>query len=300
MFVRAHPLVVPFASHLHSLVRRFAERRQNHSTFFFRNRPELELMGRLAKRASHGSRMEIAIFACSKGAEVYSIVWTIRTARPDLKLTVHAIDISREILEFAKEGVYSLQNPDVSKAANRQGVIEAEKLTWNTHRDQPMASPFQRMSQPEMEAMFDHDGDQVRIKSWLKEGIHWHCGDAGDPALASLLGPQDLVVANRFLCHMDPATAERVLRNLDRFVKPCGYLFVSGVDLNIRKRVALEMKWKPVTELMEEIHEGDPSLRNGWPLEYWAKEPFQAKRNDAIFRFASAFQIDQEGSRRVA
>jgi hypothetical protein len=76
-------------------------------------------------------------------------------------------------------------------------------------------------------------------------------------------------VANRFLCHMHPEEAEECLCNLARLVKPGGYLFVSGVDLGVRTKVARELGWRPVTELISEIHEGDPSLRRGWPLEYW-------------------------------
>src|SRR5262249_19069589 len=103
-------------------------------------------------------------------------------------------------------------------------------------------------------------------KSWIKEGITWHCADAGDPELVSVLGPQDMIIANRFLCHMETAAAERILRNISRVVKPGGYLFVSGVDLNVRMRVALDMKWKAVTELMKEVHDGDPTIRDGWPF----------------------------------
>jgi hypothetical protein len=139
--------------------------------------------------------------------------------------------------------------------------------------------------------MFDCEGDFVRIKSWIKDGISWHCVDAGDPDLRSFLGPQDIVVANRFLCHMQPTTAERILRNVSLVLKPGGYLFVSGVDLDVRMRVAIEMKWKPVTELMEDIHEGDPSIRAGWPFSYWAKEPLDAALPDASVRYASAFRI---------
>src|SRR2546422_5997129 len=91
-----------YGLHLHALVRRLAERRQNHSTFFFRNRPELELLGRLLGRASRGSSLAISVLACSKGAELYSIAWTIRSVRPDLRLRLHAVDISQDILEFAK------------------------------------------------------------------------------------------------------------------------------------------------------------------------------------------------------
>jgi len=74
-------------------------------------------------------------------------------------------------------------------------------------------------------------------------------------------------------------------------VKPGGYLFVSGVDTDVRKMVGGEMKWEPVTELLREIYEGDVSLMNGWPLEWWGQEPFQAKRQDWRPRYASVFQL---------
>jgi len=261
--LRSLPVFVSYGAHLHSLVLRFADRRQNHSTFFLRNRAELELMRRLAARASYGPIMDIAIFACSKGAEVYSIAWTLKAARPDLTFNIRAIDISQEIVEFVKQGVYSLQDPDVQAAV---GVTEAQKLNWNTHRDQG-ASPVDWMFESEKDQMFDREGDYVRVKSWIKEGISWHCADAGDPELVSMLGRQDMVVANRFLCHMDTVHAERILRNLGRVLKPGGYLFVSGIDLDVRTRVALDMKWKPISELMEGVHDGDPSIRDGWPFE---------------------------------
>ena len=281
--LRSHPVFVRYGGHLHSLVLRFADRRQNHSTSFFRNRPELELIRRLGDKASPGSSIDIAVFACSKGAEVYSIAWVLKTARPDLTINLRAIDISQEILEFASRGEYSLQDK------NKHG--EAVELGASTYRDQPPGySPFMFMSEGEKNAIFDRDGDFVRVKSWIKEGITWLRADAGDPDLASILVPQDMIIANRFLCHMEPAVAERILRNISRVVKPGGYLFVSGVDLDVRTRVAVDMKWKAVTELIEEVHDGDPSIRDGWPFDYWAKEPFDATRRDAMIRYASAFQ----------
>jgi chemotaxis methyl-accepting protein methylase len=289
--LRSLPVLVQYGAHLHSLVLRFVDRRQNHSTFFLRNRAELELMRRLVAQADHGSSMDIAVFACSKGAEVYSIAWTLKAARPDLIINLRAIDLTQEIVEFGKQGVYSLEDTDVRDIEDQKGATDEVKLNWNTYRDQRAWSPFDRMSESEMNQMFDRDGDSVRVKSWIKEGISWHCADAGDPELVSILGRHDVVVANRFLCHMESAAAERILRNLGRVLKPGGYLFVSGVDLDVRMRVALDMKWKAVTELMEEVHDGDPSIRDGWPLDYWAKEPFQGRRRDAMIRYASAFQI---------
>jgi len=278
------PALVWYGAHLHSLVLKFVDRRQNHSTFFFRNRAEIELIRRLADQASHGSRIDMAIFACSKGAEVYCIAWALKTARPDLTIKLRAIDISQEVVEFAKRGVYSLRGEDDKRDAAKSGVA--------TFSDQPPGySPFMFMSESEKNAMFDRDADVVRIKPWIKEGIIWQCADAGDPELTSLIPLQDMVIANRFLCHMQPAAAERILRNISRVVKPGGYLFVSGIDLDVRMRVAQDLKWDAITELMKEVHDGDPSIRDGWPFDYWAKEPLDASRGDAAIRYASAFKI---------
>ncbi len=59
-----------------------------------------------------------------------------------------------------------------------------------------------------------------------------------------------MVVASNFLCHMAPADAEQYLGNITRLVSPGGYLFVSGVDLDVRTKVAFDLGWEPVRELM--------------------------------------------------
>ena len=47
------------------------------------------------------------------------------------------------------------------------------------------------------------------------------------------------------------------------------------------------MGWRPVPELMREVHDGDTSLRCGWPLEYWGLEPYRDNRPDSGIRYAS-------------
>jgi chemotaxis methyl-accepting protein methylase len=285
-------LVNSFGRHLHSIVRLQAERKQYFATYFLRNRAELELMRRLVDGCPHGSSLEISVLACSKGAEVYSILYAIRSARPDLRLRTRAVDISQEIVDFADRGVYSLDRLDDLQRLSQVAVTREGDLSWNTGRDQ-QTSIFERVTDDEMRAMFDVEGNEARIKPWLKEGITWMQEDAGDPELAAALGPQDIVVANRFLCHMPRVSAEKTLRNLARLVKPGGYLFVSGIDLEVRTKVAQERDWKPVTDLMREIHEGDVSIRRGWPLEYWGLEPFCDNRPDWRMRYASVFQIGE-------
>jgi chemotaxis methyl-accepting protein methylase len=245
-----------------------ANRQQYFGTFFLRNRPALELMRRLVQQREHASTLKIAVLGCSVGAEVYSILWTIRSARPDLKVLLEAVDISKEILSFAEKGIYS---PDTSQFV--------------------CASIFDRLTETEMIEMFDWEGDQAKVKSWLREGIRWQLGNAADAKLINILGSQDMVVASNFLCHMARADAEKCLRNIARLVSPSGYLFASGVDLDVRTKVALDLRWEPVRDLIVEIHDGDRSVRADWPWEWWGLEPLNRKRHDWQTRYAAAFRI---------
>jgi len=89
---------------------------------------------------------------------------------------------------------------------------------------------------------------------------------------------------------MAPPDAERCLRNLAHLVSPGGYLFVSGIDLDVRTKVAVDLGWTPILDLLEEIHNGDSSVRHDWPWKYWGLEPFDKKKNWK-FRYAAVFQL---------
>ncbi|HEY7000605.1 MAG TPA: CheR family methyltransferase [Candidatus Udaeobacter sp.] len=266
--VRNLNVIRSYGMWLHSLVCLSARRQQFFGTFFLRNRPALELMRRVAGQKPHGATLTIAVLGCSVGAEIYSILWTLRATRPDLKVILEAVDISPEIVSFAEKGIYTPNTSDLVGASIFERLTEAEKVE-----------------------MFDWDGDQATVKSWLKEGIRWHVQDVADPELISILGPQDIVVASNFLCHMPQAEAERCLGNIARFVSPGGYLFVSGVDLDVRTKTAIGLGWEPVRDLVEEIHDGDRSVRADWPWAWWALEPLNRKRPDWQTRYAVAFRI---------
>jgi chemotaxis methyl-accepting protein methylase len=287
-----------YGKHLHHLVCRYGDRRQSHSTFFLRNRPELELMLQLLEHTSQNARINISVVACSKGAEVYSILWKIRSTRPDLTVIASAVDISQEVIDFAAVGTYSLKSIDATTTPDHEQTGQAIDMNWKDQLwGQQALSMFERMTAGEIYQMFEVTGDQAMVRPWLKQGITWLAGDATDPNFAAALGPQDIVVANRFLCHMEPATAEGCLRNIAHLVKPGGYIFVSGVDLDVRAKVARDLGWQPVTHLIKEVHEGDFSLITGWPLEYWGLEPFCQGPVDWRVRFASVFRITESENR---
>jgi SAM-dependent methyltransferase len=260
--VRAH------GGWLHTRVRRHANREMYLGTLFLRNRPELELMRRLVDDRPAGARIQATVLGCSIGVEVYSLLWTLRSSRPDLEFAVDAVDISPEVVEVAEQGVYSPAASEMVHASIFAGLSEAERTE-----------------------MFDWQGDEGTIKHWLRQGIRWQVGDAGDPNLIDRLGAQDLVVASNFLCHMPPRNAEACLRNLARLVRPGGYLFVTGVDLDVRTKVALDLGWEPISELRAEIHDGDQLVRSDWPWRWWGLEPLNRRRPDWETRYTAAFRI---------
>jgi mannose-6-phosphate isomerase-like protein (cupin superfamily)/SAM-dependent methyltransferase len=257
-----------YGDFLHTLARIQNIRGQAFSTYFLRNRPQLELIRRLLERRTGADTLRVAVLGCSTGAEAYSVAWRIRSARPDLKLILHAVDISKRAVDVGRRGVYSLVAPEVTDT-----------------------DIFARMTEAEIKDFFDRDGDVVRVKSWIKQGINWHVGDVGESEILDALGPQDMVVANNFLCHMDTSMAERCLRRIAQLVGPHGYLFVSGIDLDIRTKVAADLGWNPVKELLEQIHEGDICMKDFWPCHYAGLEPLNKRRQDWTLRYAAAFQL---------
>ncbi|HUB13744.1 MAG TPA: CheR family methyltransferase [Acetobacteraceae bacterium] len=259
-----------YGSGLHAIARMRLNRTFYFGTFFLRNRPQLALAGRVAEQVNHESGLRIAILGCSIGAEVYSILWAIRLKRPDLKIVTIASDISREALEFAEKGVYPLEGCELTDEKIFARVTEQEKLE-----------------------LFHSEAAGMRVKAWLKEGIRWRIADVADPDLVHALGQQDIVFANNLLCHMVPGDAEKCLRNIAKLARPGGYLFVSGVDLDVRAKVARELKLEPVTDLIEDIHNGDPALIKDWPFRYWGLEPFDKRRPDWKFRYASVFRVTE-------
>lgn len=257
-----------YGAHLHGLVCRRARRRQYFGTFFLRNRPALEQIRRLLAGWPHGSRLRIAVLGCSNGAEAYSVLWTVRSARPDLEVQLSATDISAEILEVAAKATYTAASSGVAGS-----------------------SIFERLTETERREMFEWEGETATVKPWIRAGVSWLVGDAGDPAFADALGHKDIVLASNFLCHMPPPAAERCLRNIARLLKPGGYLFVAGVDLEVRARVAGELGWQPIQELIREIHDGDPSVRHDWPWGWWGLEPLDDRRSDWQLRYAVAYRV---------
>ena len=106
---------------LHALVCRRANREMYTGTMFLRNRPTLELMRRLTAEKPEGSTVRLAVLGCSIGVELYSILWTLRRARPDLTFTADGVDTSEEVLRVAEEACTAPSLPSSSTPPSSSG-----------------------------------------------------------------------------------------------------------------------------------------------------------------------------------
>ena len=254
---------------LHNLVhlRDRGYRRQNPGTYFLRNRAELEFVGQLAATVPMGGQLRIAVLGCSTGAEAFSMSWAVLDKRRDIDLAVHASDISATSVETARAAVYPADFVAIT-GREAPGLDETEKAQL-------------------LETLAD---GSYRVRDDWRAPITWHLLDAMHPDVVERIGLQDVVVANRFLCHMEPGVARRCLRNVIRLVKPGGHLLVTGVDLDVRSQEIRAAGLIPVMDGIEDRHEGDPTLRIGWPLNYWGLEPLDKNRPDWPFRYGIAFR----------
>ena len=215
-----------------------------------------------------GGRLTIAVLGCSIGVEVYSILWTVRSSRPDLDVAVHAVDISPDVVRVARE-----------RRLQPRGIGDGPFLD--------LRGTDRRLNVAEM---FDWDGDEGTIKPWLRDGITWQVGDACDPNLITSARATGSGGRQQLPLPYAPRTAQPCLRNLARLVSPGGYLFVTGVDLDVRTKVALELGWDPVTGAGAEIHDGDPLVRSDWPCQ-WGLEPLDRPRPDWETRYSAVFRV---------
>ena len=231
-------------------------------TRFFRNTPQLELLRDVVLERPVTVPVRIVSLGCSSGAELYSALWMIRSARPEQPIRALGLDISESQLQKAVAGEYPLGSKEVA------GI-----------------------SPTAYERLFTPVRDTLRIQDWLKEGVTWQVGDVCSPDLATSLGPHDVVLANNFLFHMPPERSASCLKNIARLLAPDGYLFIWGVDRNVRIQVVRELGLTPVCSRLKEIYTADPSALEAWPLLYWGAEPMTRRRKDWPIHYATVFKL---------
>jgi chemotaxis methyl-accepting protein methylase len=259
------PAVRALGAGVHRLSRRFSNRGQVESTWFLRNEPLLLTIAEIVdQKFTNNEPVRLCIMGCSTGAEMFSVLWAIRKKRPDLKIVPVGVDISKSALDKARAGRYQRDDWEL------RGKIPDDVFS----------------------ELFDVDGNELRIKGWISEGVQWVLDDARDLEIVQHLGQQDILVANNFLIHMKPREATACLDNIIQLVRPGGFFVCQGVDLEIRERAVEEFHLEPIPTRIEEIHDWDfLDLRYRWPLKYDGLEPLNKGRKDWIQRYAAVLRM---------
>ncbi len=177
----------------------------NESLFFRDMKPFDALRQRLLPRL-HASRapgvpLRVWSAAASTGQEAYSIAIVaheLGTAMPGRRVEILGTDIAREMLQRARDGVYT---------------------QFEIQRGLPMQM---------LVKYFDKDGLQWRVKSQLRQAVSFR----EQNLLGELrgLGTFDVVFCRNVLIYFDAETKTRVLNAIARLMPSDGVLFLGGAE----------------------------------------------------------------------
>lgn len=241
-------------------------------TLFLRNRSLMRALEHLVEECEHGAVLRLISVGCSTGAELYSAIWVIRTARPDLHVEAFGMDISEEAIATAQAGRYALESVAI------QGEEESGQARG--------------LSEDERDSIFTRDGKYLKVRPWIRNGVQWLCTDACTPDLAERVGQGDIVMANNMLYHMRDDRASACLSNILHLIEAGGYLLVDGINLDIKTRVLQQASYRPMPLLVEEIYH-DPAnkrLLRDWPFNACTREPMDRNQPDWLMRYAAVYQ----------
>lgn len=261
---------------IYAHVTRFEHRQQTHSTWFLRYARHNQVWCTPILARSKDAPVRLASIGCSTGAELYSALYQLRSARPGIRVVGTGVDMVPAVVDAAARASYDTSRPS---SAGLDALPPGAWELWS-------------LSERERDMLFEPGGNgRVRVKDWIRADTRWISADASDPTLLERIGLQDVVLANNFLGPMDDALAEKCVRNLVRLVRPGGYLVVDGVDQNLRARLFPGLGLTPVVDQLKEVYYEDPTKRD-WPWDRWALEPLDFHRPDWPYRYCSIYRKD--------
>lgn len=142
--------------------------------------------------------------ACSSGQEAYSLVMTLNdrlVMHPGWRLDVLATDLSAEILDQARAGVYS-------------------QLEVNRGLPAPM-----------LVRHFDRQGAAWRIKDSLRKCVTFRAMNLAAPF--PTIPQMDVVMLRNVLIYFNTDTKRQVLAQVRRVLRPGGYLFLGAAETTL-------------------------------------------------------------------
>lgn len=259
----------PYGVYRHRALLKRSERVSTHTyTCFYRapaqlralSGPVLDFLGNPQRT---GERLDILLFACSSGAEVYTIASWLSRQLPSLNFHIHASDLHEELVEYARAAKYT-----------RDEVLHSEYI-----------------DQPFIDATFEVVDDAYVVRPELRAKTTFQQANLLDgDQLRENFQKAPLVIAQNVLFHLSPAHATTAFENLVSLMTPRGVLLVEGMDLGLRSKLTARHGLRPLTTGARQIYEETRvHTPQDWWNYYWGVEPFTPFHPDRERRYATIF-----------
>ncbi len=188
------------------LIKDIIEAMTTNETSFFRDQRPFEIfkdtvLPYFKNKSGASKRLRIWCAASSSGQEPYSLAMTIKEEAanmPGWSFDITATDISHEILEQAREGVYS--------------QFEVQRGLPITH----------------LMKYFTQQQDKWVINQDIKNMVQYKYFNLLDNM--STLGQFDVIFCRNVLIYFDPPTKKDVMERMSRQMSDDGFLFLGGAE----------------------------------------------------------------------
>ena len=233
-----------------ALITSVVEAMTTNETFFFRDKVPFDhfrdtIMPEVLKARAARRSVRIWCAAGSTGQEPYSLAMALKEMGPALtgwRVEIIATDLSQEVLEKAKAGVYS--QFEVQRGLPIQMLMKYFKQTgetWQVH--------------PELRAMIQH-----RQLNLLQDFSH--------------LGTFDVIFCRNVLIYFDQDTKINIFNRLARQIEPDGFMVLGAAETV----VGLTDTFKPITDRRGLYKPNDPRAAAAKPAEAAAPRMAMAGR----------------------
>lgn len=185
-----------------------------HETYFFREPKHFDyLAGHVLPQAAAGRELRVWSAASSSGEEAYSLAMVLMDSLGEnAPWEVFASDISREVLNKARTGIYGME---------RIGGISGDHLKRFCLRG------------------IGSRAGTLRIAPALRQRVRFAPMNLNESLAGA--GDFDVIFLRNVLIYFDPPTKQQIVRRVVRQLKPQGWLFIghseslNGVSSEVRQ-----------------------------------------------------------------
>jgi chemotaxis protein methyltransferase CheR len=210
-----------------------------------------------------GRPIEILMFACSNGAEAFTLASWLTLNVPALRFHITASDLHQEMVDRCLAAEYSADE-----------ALQSEYITTEF-----------------VDATFERRGERYVVKQHIRDKVSFFQANILESNRPSeRFVPADIVTAQNVLFHLSPANARIAFANAVSYLKPTGVLLAEGMDTDLRVELTQHHSLQPLVFDLKTIYsETRIHTPQDWWNYYWGTEPYFPLRREKERRYGTIF-----------